>query len=217
MHHLREPVSGLSHLIAGALAAVGVAALLVVGRADTIKQLSLLIYGLSLMMMLFSSAAYHLVNTQPERTLFFRKLDHVAIYLLIAGTYTPYCVNQLTGFFRWGLLSIIWSLALVGIVIKMFTIHAPRWLSAGIYLLMGWLSVIMLRQLWIGLPFGALVWLFLGGAFYTIGAFIYITKRMDFIPGVFGFHEVWHIFVILGSMSHFVSILLYIAPIPRIV
>jgi hemolysin III len=217
MHHLREPVSGLSHLIAGALAVVGVAALMVVGRADTIKQLSLLIYGLSLMMMLFSSAAYHLVNTQPERTLILRKLDHMAIYLLIAGTYTPYCVNQLTGLFRWGLLSIIWSLALVGIVTKMFIIHAPRWLSAGIYLLMGWLSVIMLRQLWIALPFGALGWLFLGGAFYTIGAFIYITKRMDFIPGVFGFHEVWHIFVILGSLSHFISILLYIAPIPRVV
>jgi hemolysin III len=217
MHHLREPVSGLSHLIAGVIAVVGAATLLVVGRADTIKQISLLIYGLSLMMMLFSSAAYHLIRAQPERTLLYRKLDHVAIYLLIAGTYTPYCVNQLTGFFRWGLLSIIWSLALVGIVTKMFMIHAPRWLAAGIYLLMGWLSVIMLRELWIALPFGALAWLFLGGAFYTIGAIVYITKRLDFIPGVFGFHEVWHIFVILGSLSHYISILLYVAPIARVV
>ncbi len=216
MRRFREPVSGLTHLIAGAIAVVGLVTLAIVSRGDVFKQFSLLIYGVSLALMLFSSATYHLLVAHPERLLRFRKLDHAAIYILIAGTYTPFCVNVLTGFFRWGLLGVIWGLALVGIVSKMYMIQAPRWLAAGIYLLMGWLSVIMLRELWIALPFGALVWLFLGGAFYTIGAIIYITKRMDFIPGVFGFHEVWHIFVILGSLSHYVSILLYVAPIPRV-
>ena len=214
---LREPISGLTQLIAGVLAALGLAAMLLVGRGDLWKQISLLIYGLSLMMMFFSSAAYHLVNARTERMLLLRKLDHAAIYLLIAGTYTPFCVNQLTGFMRWGLLSIIWGLALVGIVSKMFMMHAVRGLTAGIYLIMGWMSVLMLRELVSALPAGALVWLFLGGAFYTVGAVVYITKRMDFAPGVFGFHEVWHIFVILGALSHFISILAYIAPAARVV
>jgi hemolysin III len=217
VERLRDPVSGLTHLIAGVFALVGFVVLLVVGRGDLQKQISLAIYGLSLTLMMFSSAAYHLVNAQSERTLTLRKLDHVAIYLLIAGTYTPFCINQLTGFYRWGLLGIVWGLALAGVVSKMFMMYAPRGLTAGIYLIMGWLSVIMVRELVIALPTGALLWLFLGGAFYTFGAIIYITKRMDFVPGVFGFHEVWHIFVILGALCHFISILTYIAPAARVV
>lgn len=213
---MREPVNGLTHLIAGIAASLGLVAMLLVGRGDLWKQLSLLIYGLSLMIMFFSSAMYHLVNARSSRILILRKLDHAAIYLLIAGSYTPFCVNQLTGFMRWGLLSIIWGLALAGIVSKMFMMHAVRGLTAGIYLIMGWMSVIMLRELASALETGALVWLFLGGVFYTVGAVIYITKRMDFVPGVFGFHEVWHIFVILGALSHFISILVYIAPVARV-
>ena len=217
MIKVREPVSGLTHLVAGIFALVGFGILLMIGRGDLWKQISLVIYGVSLTLMMFSSAAYHLVLAQPKWILRLRKLDHVAIYLLIAGTYTPFCINQLTGFYRWGLLGIVWGLAITGIASKMLMMQAPRGLTAGIYLIMGWLSVIMVRELIIALPAGALIWLFLGGAFYTFGAIIYITKTMNFIPGVFGFHEVWHIFVILGALCHFISILTCIAPAARVV
>lgn len=131
-----------------------------------------------------------------------RKLDHSAIYLLIAGTYTPICLTFFTGFWRGGMLAIIWSLALIGIVVKIFVIHAPRWLTAGIYLLMGWLSIAAIRQILAALPAGGLFWPVLGGLFFTVGALIYVLKKPDPWPGVFGFHEIWHIFVILGVLSH---------------
>ena len=210
----REPVNGLMHLVAGVIALGGLVALLFVGRGDTPRQVSLLIYGISLMLMFFTSAAYHLVKARPEGVKVLRKLDHSAIYLLIAGTYTPICFNMFSGFWRGGMLAIIWSIALGGIVFKIFIINAPRWLNAGLYLMMGWLSLLMIGQMLAHLPVGALIWLLAGGLFFTLGAVIYITKILDFVPGVFGFHEVWHIFVILGALSHFIVILIYVAPAP---
>jgi len=165
-------------------------------------------------LMLSSSAAYHLVKSRAEVILALRKLDHAAIYLLIAGTYTPICFNLMAGFWRWGMLGIIWGLAVVGVVSKLFLIHAPRWFTAAVYLGMGWLSMLSLGEMLRVLPAGGLVWLFLGGAAYTLGSGVYITKKMDFFPGVFGFHEVWHIFVILGCLFHYLAILLYVAPVP---
>jgi hemolysin III len=213
-HRFREPVNGLTHLVAGLIALGGLVALLFVGRGNTPRQVSLLVYGVSLMLMFFASAAYHLVKARPEVVKVLRKLDHSAIYLLIAGTYTPICFNMFTGFWRDGMLAIIWSIALVGIIFKIFIINAPRWLNAGLYLLMGWLSLLTIGQMLAHLPVGALIWLLAGGVFFTLGAVIYITKILDFVPGVFGFHEVWHIFVILGALSHFIVILIYVAPAP---
>lgn len=137
----------------------------------------------------------------------FRKFDHASIYLLIAGTYTPFCINAFSGFWKWGLLSLVWSLAAIGIVVKMFIIRAPRWLNAGIYILMGWLSVVGAGQMLEVLPAWVLVWLLTGGVIYTLGAVVYITKIFNFIPGVFGFHEVWHIFVLLAAVAHFIAVL----------
>ncbi|MEA3458727.1 MAG: hemolysin III family protein, partial [Candidatus Thermoplasmatota archaeon] len=190
---MREPTNGLTHFFAGIVAIGGLAALLFVGRGDAGKQLSLLVYGSSLLLMFFASSAYHLIQARPERILALRKLDHAAIYILIAGTYTPICFNQFTGFWRWGVLAIVWSLAVAGIITKMLIINPPRWLSAGVYLVMGWLSLLAMREMLRALPVGALVWLLVGGVFFTIGAVVYITKIMDFAPGAFGFHEVWHI------------------------
>jgi hemolysin III len=144
--------------------------------------------------------------------LLLRKLDHSAIYLLIAGTYTPFCAIAFTGFWRWGLLAIIWSLAAVGILVKVFIINAPRWVSAGVYVLMGWLCIAAIGEMLVVLPVGALVWLVIGGVIYTLGALVYITKTMNFWPGKFGFHEVWHIFVMLGALAHFIAIIGYVAP-----
>ena len=162
--------------------------------------------------MFSASAAYHLVRAKPRVILFLRKLDHSAIYLLIASTYTPMCLVRFTGFWHWGFLAIVWALAVSGIIAKIVTINTPRWLSAGLYLVMGWLSLAAIKQMLMMLPTGALVWLLIGGVFFTLGAVVYITKIMDFVPGIFGFHETWHIFVILGCFSHYLTILSVVAP-----
>ena len=212
MDKFRDPVSGLTHLAAAVLSALGLGVLLWLGRDNLIKELSLLVYGIGLVLMFSSSAVYHLVKAGTRVTQLLRKLDHSAIYLLIAGTYTPICLHFFSGFWRWGMLGIIWSMALAGVVVKLFIIRAPRWLTAGVYLVMGWMSVMAVNEIIRSMPAGALVWLVLGGVFFTIGAVVYIRKWPDFYPGVFGFHEVWHIFVILGAFSHFVVIAAYIAP-----
>jgi hemolysin III len=211
LKRLREPVSGLTHLGAAIAAAIGTTILLYLSREDIPKQLSVLVYGAALILMFAASACYHLINSSPQVIQRLRKFDHSAIYLLIAGTYTPICLQFFTGFWRWGLLAIIWSMALAGIIVKVFIINAPRWLTASIYLIMGWLSIMAIKQMLIAMPVGALVWLILGGGFFTIGAIIYITKKPDFYPRVFGFHEIWHIFVILGCLSHFIVITKYVA------
>ena len=213
---MREPVSGLTHFFAAIASAFGLVTLLIIGQGDGSKQLSLLIYGISLFLMFSASAAYHLLNGKPGLIQVLRKLDHSAIYVLIAGTYTPICFIQFTGFWRWGMLAIIWSLAVAGVTGKIIVINGPRWLTAGIYLIMGWLSLLASREMILILPLGALIWLFLGGIFFTVGAVVYITKAMNFVPGVFGFHETWHLFVILGCLCHFVAILAYVAPFSRV-
>jgi hemolysin III len=204
---LREPFNGLSHL-GGAIAALcGQIALLVVGWSGTAKIVSLLVYGLSLMALFSASAAYHLAKVKPGMLQILRKLDHAAIFLLIAGTYTPFCINAFTGFYRWGLLGIIWLIAFGGILVKILTVKAPRWLNALIYVLMGWLCLIAAPQMPAVLPAGAIAWLIIGGVTYTLGALIYATRLFNFVPGKFGFHEVWHIFVLLGALAHFIAIM----------
>ncbi len=208
---LREPVNGLTHL-GGAIAAfIGQIALLIVGWSGTAKVLSVLVYGLSLIALFSASATYHLVKAKPKVVGVLRKLDHSAIYLLIAGTYTPFCLLAFTGFFRWGLLAIIWAIALVGIVLKVFMGRLPRWVNAGVYVVMGWLCVSAIGQMTSALTPFVLAWLAVGGVIYTLGAVVYATKIFNFAPGRFGFHEVWHIFVLLGALAHFVSVMLLVA------
>lgn len=207
----REPVNGLTHLVAAVAAAGGLALLLYLARHDGAKAAALALYGITLVLMFSASAAYHLAAAGPRGLLFLRKLDHSAIYLLIAGSYTPLCLHFFTGFWRSGMLAVIWALALIGIGVKIFVIRAPRWVTAGIYLLMGWLALAGIREIVATLPAGALTWLLLGGLFYTAGAVIYMLKAPNPWPGVFGFHEIWHLFVILGAFSHFVLMAAYVA------
>jgi hemolysin III len=204
----RDPVSGYTHLASAVVAVLGTLYLLLAGRGSLQREISLLVYGLSLITLFSASATYHLYNQNPKTLLRLRKWDHSAIYILIAGTYTPLCVNVFSGFWQWGLLIIIWAMAVIGIGVKLFIINAPRWVTAGAYLVMSWFAIIGIKEMLATLPLSTLFWLLLGGLFYTGGAIIYITKKMDFFPGVFGFHEVWHIFVMLGAFSHFVFIVL---------
>jgi hemolysin III len=210
---MREPVSGLTHLGGAIASAGGLVALLVLGWHGIEKIISVLIYGLSLVGLFAASATYHLASVRPRVQELLRKVDHSAIYLLIAGTYTPFCINAFTGFWRWGLLSIIWSLAAIGILVKVFTINAPRWLSAGLYVLMGWLCIAAIGEMLAVLPTFVLGWMVAGGVIYTLGAVVYITRVMNFWPGRFGYHEVWHIFVLLGAAAHFVAVMGVIWPV----
>jgi len=209
---LREPVNGLTHIVAALLAVGGLGLLLHLGRGSTNKLIVLGIYGLSLILMFSTSAAYHSIDAGPRTMDLLRKLDHLAIYLLIAGTYTPICLYYLPVSWRTALLVTIWMLTAIGIAVKLFIINAPRWLTAGVYLLMGWLGAIAASDVLSLIPLGVLFWLITGGVFFTVGAVIYITGRPNPYPGRFGFHEIWHIFVILGAFSHFVIMAAYIAP-----
>jgi hemolysin III len=207
---IREPVNGMTHLGGAITAFIALIALLIIGKSDAMKEISLLIYGLSLIALFSASAAYHLIQANSNIIQILRKLDHSAIYVLIAGTYTPFCLLAFKGFFHWGMLEIVWSFALVGIIVKIFYVKAPRWLNATIYVVMGWLGISAAGQVTSALPVNVLVWLITGGVIYTLGAIIYSTKIFNFYPGIFGFHEVWHIFVLLGAIAHFISVLLLV-------
>lgn len=207
LQKLREPVNSLTHWGGALLALIGLTALLIVGWGTPAKVISLLIYGVSLILLFSASAVYHMVRVRDKALEIFRKVDHAAIYLLIAGTYTPFCINVFTGFWKWGMLGLIWSLAVIGISVKIFIVRVPRWVNAGLYVLMGWLSVAAAGQLLAALPFWVFAWLIAGGILYTLGALIYITKIFNFVPGIFGFHEVWHIFVLLAALAHFVAVM----------
>lgn len=206
MSKIRDPFSAITHYAGAAAAVPGSFLLLERGGGTLAEVIALAVYGASLFGLFFASGVYHTPLAPPRRIERLRKLDHAAIYLLIAGTYTPFCAIAFSGFWGWGLLAIIWTLALVGIAVKIWIIRAPRWVTAGVYLVMGWLSVFALGEILTQLTPAATGWLVAGGILYTLGAVVYITKKFDFVPGVFGFHEVWHLFVLAGAAAHFVAV-----------
>jgi hemolysin III len=211
---LREPVNGLTHAAGGALATVGLVLLLATaasaGRVDQLVAFG--VFGLSLISLYTASSLYHLLPLSPAGVAKLRRLDHMSIFLLIAGTYTPFCLLALEGAWRWGLLSLIWVLALCGVLLKLFWMDAPRWLSVVLYLGMGWVAVIAAPALFRAVPVGGMAWVLAGGLTYSAGALVYALRRPNLVPGVFGFHEVWHLFVMAGSACHFWAVLRYVAP-----
>src|SRR5438094_589265 len=140
------------------------------------------------------------------------RLDHVAIFVLIAGTYTPVCLVTLRGGWGWSVFGVVWGLALLGLLLKLFFRHLPRWPSTALYVGMGWIAVVAVVPLVQSLPVSGLMWLVAGGVLYTLGAVIYAVKWPDPAPRVFGFHEVFHVFVLAGSITHFVFMMRYVLP-----
>jgi hemolysin III len=211
---LREPVNGLTHAAGGVLAFVGlfvlVASAASAGRMDQIVAFG--IFGISLVALYIASSLYHLLPLSPAGVARLRKLDHVAIFVLIAGTYTPFCLLALDGGWRWGVLAIAWGLALCGASLKLLWMEAPRWLSVLLYLGMGWVAVAAVPALLRTLPAGGMAWVLAGGLTYSAGALVYGLKRPNPIPGTFGFHELWHLFVVAGSACHFWAVLRYLVP-----
>jgi hemolysin III len=209
----KDPAGGLTHLASAVAALVGVIALWYASPPVPVRRVAFLIYGLSVVVLFSASSAYHLIRTSPRRELLLRRLDHTAIFLLIAGTYTPVCVVVLKGGWGTALLIAIWALAAAGILLHLvFIERVSRWLSIVLYVLMGWLGVIGAVPLTRALPPEGLAWLIGGGVVYTAGALVYASRKLDLFPGRFGFHEVWHLFVTAAAACHFVLIARFIIP-----
>lgn len=204
----RDPFSGFSHLL-GALIGLIASGLLIIKASiygDAWQIASFVIFALCMILMFGSSAIYHLAQGSDEKILKLKRIDHMAIFAMIAGTYTPICLVPLRESFGWTLLAVVWGLAFAGILLKIFWISAPRWLSTIIYLAMGWACVFGLSTMKAMMPEVSFDWLVYGGIAYTLGAVIYATKWPNPWPGSFGFHEIWHIFVMAGAFSHFIAV-----------
>lgn len=201
-----RPWSAITHGAGAVLAVLGTVLLLLRAAAlgaSPWHYVTFSIYGASMVGLYTASTLYHCVNTTVRGRINLRKLDHASINFLIAGTYTPICLIPLRGPWGWSLFGVIWALALAGLAMAVLWINAPRWITAGIYLFMGWLAIIAIYPLLQVLPARGIVWLIGGGLFYTVGGVLYALKWPGRGNPRFGCHEVFHVFILLGSFCHF--------------
>ena len=207
---LREPVNALTHLLGAVLSVVGLVMLIMTAaeHGSTRQIVAVSIFGASLVMMYCVSALYHASSRGLGH---FQRIDHVMIYVLIAGSYTPICLLVLGGRFGMTLLITVWTLAALGVFQKIVWMHAPRWLSTALYLGMGWIAVILVRPLTTAGSRGFFLWLLAGGIAYSVGAVVYAKRWPRGRAKVFGSHEIWHLFVMAGSFAHYWAILAYVA------
>ncbi len=196
-----EVAHAVTHGLGCLLSAAGLAVLVVqaVGRGDTWGVVSASIFGATLVLLYLASTLYHAV-TRPRAKSVLKRIDHAAIYLLIAGTYTPFCLGPLRGPWGWSLLGVVWGLGLAGAVTDVATGRRFKWLSLTVYLLMGWLVVTALRPLLASVDGTTLLWLGAGGLAYTGGVGFYVARRLPW------HHAIWHGFVLVGSACHWVAV-----------
>jgi hemolysin III len=209
--NIREPASFYTHIAGFILSIAGFTALLIAPSADPHKKVALVIYGTSVMVLFLASSLYHAFKADENGTSLLRKFDHTAIYVMIAGTYTPFIYEYLDGWWRWGILIAQWGIVLGGTLLTFAWVNKPRSLSAALYCAMGWVALVPMYKLWQAMPRGVFALCIAGGAAYTAGAIIYARKRPDPVPGVFGFHEVFHVFVLAGAGLFYWAVLQYVA------
>jgi len=207
-----EPLSALSHFI-GALLSIAALVLMIIyaalhGTAAHVVGFS--IFGASLILLYAASTIYHWIPKDRHAKLILRRIDHAMIFVLIAGTYTPLCITMASAAWGWSLFGVIWGLALIGIIIKAIGIQLKNWVSPVIYICMGWLLVVAFSPLVEWLPLYAIYWLIAGGLFYTLGVIFYGLEKVLPRTRWWGMHEVFHLFVVAGSFSHFWLMLKYI-------
>lgn len=212
---IREPGSAITHLIAMLLACAASTPLLIKCALSGNFSLfvAMAVFIISMILLYGASTLYHSV-TVPDRILrIFRKIDHMMIFVLIAGTYTPVCLIVLGGKQGYTLLAVVWTIAIVGMVIKACWITCPKWFSSVIYIAMGWVCVFVFSGLLNTLPTAAFLWLLAGGIIYTVGGIIYALKLPLFNSKHvnFGSHEIFHLFVMAGSICHFIFMYCYVA------
>jgi len=200
-----ERFNSISHIVGAVTAAAGLVVLVVTAarQGDPWKIVSLTIYGTTLFLTLTVSTLYHSMRGKAKRI--FRKLDHLSIYALIAGTYTPFTLVTLRGAWGWSIFAVVWGLAALGVVVDSMHRKGLRILQVVIYLVMGWLILIALDPLLKALPTAGFIWLLLGGCCYTFGLVFYALDER-----IRHFHGIWHLFVLGGSASHYFAILFYV-------
>lgn len=210
----REPVNGFTHLFGAVVSLVGLIVLIVKAvlsyPSSGLTLTSVIIFGVSLIFLYTASSIYHLVNSTDKVIKLLRRLDHSMIFVLIAGTYTPICLVVLEGKLRWGIFIAVWSMAIAGVLFKMIWFNMPRWLSTMFYICMGWFVVLFINPVFQSIRVKGMIWLVLGGVFYTVGGIIYALKWPDLRLKCMGFHEIFHIFILLGSLSHYICVFKYV-------
>ncbi|WP_407272424.1 hemolysin III family protein [Radiobacillus sp. PE A8.2] len=211
--YIREPINGFTHLAGAILSFIGLLAMTIKATATADNALAIaavIIFGISMIMLYSASATYHMVIAKNNVISFLRKIDHSMIFILIAGTYAPFCLIGLNGMIGWLLISVIFVFAVSGVVFKMVWFNCPRWLSTSLYIIMGWIAIFAFSPLSKSIPTMGLTLLIIGGIIYTIGGVIYATKPKILETKYMGFHEIFHIFILLGSLAHFLSVYMYI-------
>jgi hemolysin III len=212
---IKPRLRGWFHAAAALGAIVVTAGMLAPTAHDRPRFFSVLVFGVSLITLYGGSAFYHIGTWQGRVARVLLAVDHANIFLLIAGTYTPICVNVLSGWVRPAVLGLIWVLAAAGIASSIVTLHMPRWGLTTLYLGMGWAALLVLPSVTQALPREATLLLLGGGLLYTIGAVVYVVGRPNPVPHIFGFHEIFHLFVIAGSAATAAMIWIWVVPFPR--
>ncbi len=211
---IKDPGSAITHFIGMVLAALASSPLLILAafHSDKNAVLALAVFALSMILLYGASTVYHTFNISDKINRALRKVDHMMIFILIAGSYTPVCMIPLKDSVGYPLLALVWGTAVIGMLIKAFWITCPKWFSSLIYISMGWLCVLAMVPLVKALPIAAFIWLLAGGIIYTVGGVIYALKLPFFNARhqYFGSHEIFHLFVMGGSLCHFV-VMFYIA------
>jgi hemolysin III len=214
----KDPGSAITHFIGMLMAAFATLPLLLKASQvpDKIHMISLGIFALSMILLYTASTVYHTFDLSDKINRRLKKFDHMMIFILIAGTYTPVCVIVLGGPVGFGLLGIIWAMAGIGICLKAFWVYCPKWVSSVIYIAMGWTCVLAFSPLLSALPSEAFGWLLAGGVIYTIGGVIYALKLPIFNNKhkYFGSHEIFHLFCLGGSACHFILMYYFVATMP---
>lgn len=207
-----ELISSILHFI-GALLSIAALVIMIVIAAKSATPLHIVsfsIFGASMTLLYSASTTYHFLNRGTKAKDIFKRIDHSLIYVLIAGTYTPICLILLKGMLGWTLLALVWSMAVLGIVIKSIWSDKYKKISTAMYVVMGWIIIIAFDKLNVLLPKRGLFWLIFGGVSYTLGAAVYTLEHYLPRPKWFGMHEIFHLFVMIGSFSHFWVIFRYL-------
>jgi hemolysin III len=205
--NIREPFSSFSHLAGAAAALAGTFILAISTWHDAAALASSLIYGISATLLFTASGVYHAAKSGENGSSTLRKLDHSAIYAMIAGTYTPVAFAYLSGTWAWSIVAVQWGLVIAGIAITLLWITRPRGVTVALYVAMGWVAIVAVKELLNAMPARALILLLAGGLAYTAGAIIYAIKKPDPLPGRFGFHELFHVFILFGAGFHYFLVL----------
>jgi len=206
---VREPFNAATHAV-GVLAAIVGLVFLVRQAQGALATTAYAVYGASLVLLYLASTLYHSLPVSEAARTWLRKLDHGAVFLLIAGSYTPVTLLALPPGWGWSIFGVVWGVTAVGIVTKTITVELPRWADVAIYVSLGWVAVVGVKPLVDAVSWAGLAWLAAGGLAYTVGAIIYATDWPDPLPEKVGAHGIWHLFVLAGSAFHYVFVAGYV-------